>query len=90
MSVIQLIEVFMRNSLIKHPRPLIDTMHTPEWLKPLLSDRERRILACRDTIMTNYDEDYPERQNRLPAGQKHFIGSEGRFTIDANKRMIIA
>lgn len=80
----------MQSSLIKKRRPLIETMHIPDWLKPLLSAREHRVLACEDTISTNYDEDYPERQNRLPAGQKHFIGSEGRFTIDANKRMIIA
>lgn len=80
----------MRSSLIKKPRPLIDTMTIPPWLNELLSEREHRILSCVDTVYTNYDEDYPERQNRLPAGQKHFIGPEGRFTIDANKKAIIA
>lgn len=62
----------------------------PEWLLKLMSEREHRISNAKDAKVVNYDEDYPERQNRLPSGQCHIVSSEGRFTVDAKRRMIIA
>lgn len=64
-------------------------VHHPEWLLKLAGKREMDIMYAEDVVITDLDEDYPERRHRLPNGQKHIISSKGRITIDAKQRTII-
>lgn len=63
--------------------------HIPEWLAALMGKREWDIVNHPSAYSTNEDNDYPERDCRLPKGQHHFISDIGRFTYDAFRRMII-
>ncbi len=60
--------------------------YIPEWLKPLLGNRERDIITAADATTSNSDCD----GEWLPKHQQRIISkANGEFTIDSKRRMII-
>lgn len=80
-------------------------MFIPEWLEPLLGEREKVILSDPKAYATNQAEPIKQKMldsgeivwqgnplgEYLPTNQQHIVASNGDyFTIDSKRRMIIS